>query len=176
MNPKLECRLNEEDLVRFFLYASQHSEVQQRQRRRQRIFIPLLYLMLTALLGLMGAHLAAGLFAVAAVAWFLLWPSYLEWRHRRFFAAHVKENVGESLRQPRVVELAPEGIRVSSGLGEAVFRYSAVGRIVENEGYTYVFIDKAQALVLPHDRLARETIDQLVEQIEQRRQALPTSE
>jgi hypothetical protein len=171
MDYRLECTLNETDLLRFYLYYWEHSELGCRQRRRQCLFVPLIYLALAAFVCLYRLYVIAGIFVLFAIAWYLLWPWCLSIRIRRFYASHIKETVGDTLREPRIHRLSPEGICSLSGQGDSVYRYSAVDRIVENDGYTYVFIGKNQALILPHDRLLKEAIDTFVAEIQRRRAA-----
>jgi hypothetical protein len=91
-------------------------------------------------------------------------------RYQKHYEKHIRETVGQSLQKSMTLELRDDGICSSSSLGESKYRYSAVDRIVENDGYTYVFIGKGMALVLPHDRIPKDAIDSLATEINQRKQ------
>lgn len=167
---RIEYQLTEEDLVRFNLYYSAHSELHKRQRRRHRLLVPVVYVMLAGLLCWIRAFIGASILAAFALVWFLLSPAWLRWRFRKHYEKHIRETKVETLKEPMTLELQPDGICTSSAVGESKFRYSAVDQIVENDGYTYVFIGKGMALILPHDRIARETIAALVAEISQRKE------
>jgi len=169
MNP-IEYRLTENDLLKFNLYYSANSELHQKHRRRHRVLVPVAYAVLAALLCLSRAFVAASLFAIFGVAWFLLSPRWMRKRYQKHYEKHIRETVGESLRTPMTLELRADGICSTSHLGESKYRYSAVDKIVENDGYTYVFIGKGMALVLPHDRIPQATISSVVSEITQRKQ------
>jgi len=171
---RIEYRLTENDLLKFNLYYSANSELHQKQRRRHRVIVPVAYAVLAALLCLSRSFAAASLFAVFAVAWFLLSPKWMLKRYRKHYEKHIRETVGESLRTPMTMELRADGICSTSHLGESKYRYSAVDKLVENDGYTYVFIGKGMALVLPHDRIPQDTIRSVVSEITQRKQEANT--
>ena len=167
---RIEYQLTEEDLIRFNLYYSAHSELHKRQRRRHRLLVPVVYAVLAGLCCMSRSFIVASVLAAFALVWFLVSPAWLRWRFRKHYEKHIRETKGETLKEPMTLELQPDGICTSSAVGESKFRYSAVDQIVENEGYTYVFISKAMALILPHDRIAQETITALVAEISRRKQ------
>ena len=167
---RIEYKLTEQDLLRFNLYHSTTSDLHQKQRRRHRVVVPAAYLILAILLCLSELFIAATLFVLFAAGWFFLSPRLMNKRYRKIYEKHIRETVGDSLRTPMTLELRPDGISSSSYLGESKYRYSVVDRIVENDGYTYVFIGKGMALVLPHDRIPKDAIASLVAEITQRKQ------
>lgn len=174
---RIEYRLTEDDLLKFNLYYSANSDLHRRQRRRHRFLVPAAYAVFTGLLCLSRSFVAASLFAAFGIGWFLLSPAWMRRHYRKHYGKHVKETVGEFLQSPMTLELRPEGICSSSYLGESKYRYAAVDSIVDHDGYTYVFIGKGSALVLPHDRIPEETIRLLVAEITQRqREAIQVSD
>ena len=63
------------------------------------------------------------------------------------------------------MEPLPDGIASTSHLGESKYGYHAVDRIDRTELYTYVFIGKGMALILPHDRVAPDVADSFVAEL-----------
>lgn len=167
---RIEYRLTEEDLLKFNLYCSANSELHQKQRRRHRVLVPVAYAILAALLCVSRSFVAASVFAAFGAAWLLFSPRWMRRHYRKYYEKQIRETVGESLRTPMTLELGADGICTTSHLGESRFRYSAVDKIVENDGCTYVFIGKGMALVLPHDRIPKDTINSVVAEITQRKQ------
>lgn len=162
---RIEYILTAEDLVQFNLYYSSISPNHARQRKRHRILVPVVYMILALLLLWGSSYVAATLFTLFAAVWFALSPRWLRKRYRKYYERHIAETAGDELPRSTVLDLLPDGIFSSSHMGETKFRYDAVDRVVENNGYTYVFIGKGMALVLPHDRIAKDTIGAFVDEI-----------
>jgi len=167
---RIEYRLTEQDLLLFNLYFAEHSEHLRKQRRRHRLLVPAAYLILAFMLLLVQAYVVAAAFILFAAGWFLFAPRLMKARYRTIYGRHLNETIGDSLRDPLTLELQPDGIATTSFLGESKYRYAAVDRIAEHDGYTYVFIGKGMALVLPHDRIPRETIAALAAEIIRKKQ------
>jgi Flp pilus assembly protein TadB len=117
---KLIYQLNPADLVTFNEYHSAHSDLHIKQRRKHRIIVPIVYLVLAALILMTGARIGAVFFSFFAVLWFLLSPSWLRRRYRKHFQKHVAETVGDSLRDPIILELQDDGIHSQSYVGQSV--------------------------------------------------------
>ena len=84
---------------------------------------------------------------------------------------YVNESVGNSLKEPIILELLEDGIHSSSYLGTFTYIYYAVDKIVENQGYTYIYIGKDKALILPHDRIAPDELNAFVTEVQKRKAA-----
>lgn len=168
---KLIYQLEPSDLVAFNEYHVAHSDLHKKQRRKHRIVVPIVYLVLSALLLIVDARIGSVLLAAFAIIWFLLSPRWLKRRYRKHFQKHVAETVGDSLKEPVTLELHDDGIHSASYLGQSTYKYSAVGQIVGNGIYTYVYIDKGMALVLPDDRISRDQIDTFVAEIKTRKES-----
>ena len=168
---KLTCQLTPADLVAFNEYHAANSPLHKRHRLRYRLSIPIVFLSGVAFFVAVGAYLAAVPLTVFAVVWFVLSPCWLKYRNKRIYQKHIAENVGDSLREPSILELCDDGIHSTSHLGQSVYNYSAVGQIATDGGYTFVYIGKGMALVLPEDRLPRDEIDAFVTEIWARKEA-----
>ena len=81
----------------------------------------------------------------------------------------VAENMGDTLENPVILELHDDGIHSESYLGQAVYKYTAVGDIVGNGDHTYVFLGKDLALVLPKDRIPKDQLDEFVREVGERK-------
>jgi len=165
---RLEYTLSAEDLLQFNLYYASTSKAVARQKRIYRYVIPAIYLALALFLFIGRSHVLAWMFVLLSVLWFLFYPLRFRRRYRKHYERYVAEAFGDVLPRATTLELLPDGIFSSSHMGESTFRYEMVGRIVENEGYTYIFIGKGMALVLPHDRIPEESIKGFVKGIESR--------
>lgn len=168
---KLTYQLQPVDLVKFNEYHSTHSAYHKQLRRKQRILVPIVYLLLATLLYATGGRAGPALLVFIAVLWLFLWPLWIRQRYRKHFQMHVAETTGDSLKDPIILELQDDGIHSQSYLGQSVYRYSAVGDIVGNENYRYVYIGKGMALVLPEDRIPGDQIERFVAEINERKKS-----
>ena len=166
---KLTCQLQPADLVAFNEYHSAHSKLHRKQRWKYRVIVPIVYLILAAILYTSSGPMGASVLVAFALIWFLFSPLWLRRRYRKHFQKHVAETSGESLKDPMVLELVDEGIRVQSHIGQSVFKYTAVGNIARDVGRTYVYIGKGMALILPEDRIPKDQIAAFVKTIEERK-------
>ena len=168
---KLTYQLTQSDLVKFNEYHSAHSAFDKKCRRKYRIFFPIIYLTFSIIFFLFSDYPSTIIFIAFAILWFVFYPLWQKKRYRKHFEKHVAETVGDSLKEPMVVELQDEGIHISDYSGQSLYKYSAVGQIVENESCTYIYFGKGIALILPHDRLSIDDIKALVVEVEHRKQS-----
>ncbi len=169
---KLTYQLTLDDLVKFNIYHTENSPIHIKARRRYRIIPPAIYLAL-AMFGYFAGDVGFAMtFAGLAIVWFLFSPRILKRRYRKHFEKHVEENFKDSVKESSTVELEEDGVHSTSQMGESIFKYSAVEKIVANDGFTYVYIGKGMAIVIPHDRVPENQINDLVTGIEKQREDL----
>lgn len=167
---KLKYHLTQSDLVKFNEYHVAHSAQHNKYRRKYRFLFPIIYFIFSIIFLLFDDFPLAMIFITLAILWFLFYPVWHNKRLREHFEKHVSETVGDFLEEPLIVELQDEGIHLSDYSGQSLYKYSAVGHIIENEGYTYIYIGKGMALILPHDRLSMNDVKALVAEVENRKQ------
>ncbi len=166
---RIEYMLTEDDLVKFNLYFAETSPVNRQRRFKCRVLIPILYFVLALYPILNQYYIFASLTIVTAVLWFFLSPFWFRRGYRKYYKQHVAETMGDSLKKIRVVELLPDGFLSTTSFGESKYRYDAVDKIVEHDGFTYIYIGKSMAVILPHDRIPSETIQWWVDEIERKK-------
>lgn len=167
---RLEYQQTEDDILQFHLYYSSVSGYHKKQRLKQRLRVPVFYIGIALLFLVMKWYIGAAMLAICAVAWALFFPLWMRRVFRKNCVKLIKEGVGDSLSKPNMLELQEDGIFSSSYLGESKYNYSVIDRIVENDGYTYIFIGKGTALVLPHDRISQEDRCSFVDEVNRRRE------
>lgn len=165
---RIDYVMTAEDQVEFNLYYSSISPNHARQRRISQVIVPIVYVVMALVLLFIRSYAASFAFIGVAVAWFVLAPRYFGWRYRRYCERQVDEVAAETLPRAVMMELEPDGIVSASDQGNAKFTYDAVDRIEKLENYTYVFIGKGTALILPHDRVEHQAIEDFVTELEAR--------
>jgi hypothetical protein len=167
---RIEYTLTADDLLQFNLYYSSISENHASQRRKHRTLVSIAYIILALISFGFNEYGIAIVFILFAGAWFLFSPRLVSRQYRKHYEKHIAETAGDKLPYSVVLELQPDGIFASSYMGEAKYHYDVVDKIVENEGYTYIFIRKDMAFILPHDRIPDETIKGFVDEIQRKKQ------
>lgn len=165
---KVEYQLTKHDVLQLYLYRSAHLDLNRRLRKRNRLIFLVAWLALALLLCFSRHYVMACVFAVMGVAWFAVSPVLLRWRLRKYYEKYIDENCEEWFRQPISVELRPEGMHLSSHVGESLCRYSAIDNIAEDGAHTFVFIGKSSTLILPHNAIPADTLRSIVSEIEHR--------
>jgi hypothetical protein len=168
MTTRLEFRLTEEDRVRFFGYFASNSPTHISQARIYRFLPAVLWAGLAIFLLGVHAYIMAAVFFAMVAGWILIAPWRLRKRYEKIHRRIVAETSGRTLAEPLVIELEDAGVRSTSAIGDSLIKYAFIGKIVENAVYTYVFIDKGQAHVLPHDRLGKPVVDEFISELKRR--------
>jgi predicted membrane protein len=170
----LKFQLTQEDLVKFNEYHSAHSLLHIKNRRRYRIVVPIIYIVLSGIFFVLSEFIMGVIFILFALVWFLLAPWRQRRRYKKHFQKHVAETVGNALEEPTEIELKEDGIHGKSHIGSSIFKYSSVDKIINEEGYTYIYIGKGMALIIPHDRVPAEDISTLIAEIEKQKISEPS--
>lgn len=142
-----------EDLLAYNLDYLKQSRFGRRNLLVYRLSPPLAWLVLGALMILLGTPLNPWAFAfsltVVSIGWFFLapiqWNRIIRKRVRKIYAEGQNRTV---LGMHRLV-LTPEGIENSSETSDTRTKWSAVEKIVEMERYYYLFVGAAQAHIVP---------------------------
>lgn len=166
---RLTFQLTQSDLVQFNEYHSAHSPLQIKARRKHRSRVPIIYLIFTAIFVVLDNLTLAAFFGVFAVLWFFISPRLMTKRYKKYFQKHIEETVGDELNEPSTVQLMDDGIHSTSHMGHSIFKYSVVEKIIENDGFTYIYIGKGMALIIPHDRVSGNEVEEFVAEIGKRK-------
>lgn len=167
---KITFQLTQEDLVKFNEYHSAHSPLHIKTQRRQQIIVPVIYLVIAILSAISADYSLAIIFVALSILWILLYPKWIKKRYKKYFIKHIAENFSNINKEPSSIELREDGIHSTSHIGHSIFKYSAVDKIVENGGATYVYIEKGMALVIPHDRISDNDRKSLITGIKQQKE------
>lgn len=87
---KLIYVLSFSDFLEYQLYFSSKSEVQQKNRKKSRNVVPLIYAILIILVLFLNQYLIATTFTIIAIAWYLFHPLYAKHRYKKHFEKHIK--------------------------------------------------------------------------------------
>lgn len=167
---KITFKLTQDDLIKFNEYHTEHSPIFIKDSRKNRILVPIIYLFIAILFLLSDKCEIAIIFAVLAVLWFTFFPIMLKRRNKKFFQKHVEENSKDIAKEPSTVEIKEDSIYTSSYIGNSSFKFSVVEKIVENDGFTYIYIGKGMAIIIPHDRVSQSQRNDLIAEVKKQKE------
>jgi YcxB-like protein len=170
---KLKFQLTEEDLIAFQIFFVGRSNIFRRTRLKHRLRVPIVYTILAIILACQNKFWPAAFFVLVGSVWFIKSPAANARHSENMNRTFVLENIGDSLSEPEELEFLPDGIRQKNYFGESLYRYASIDRIAENGIYTYLFLGKMRALILPSDRIPAEQIESVVKLV---RQKLPQAD
>lgn len=165
---ELRFSLGEEDFLTFHMYSSGHSENQKRGRRRNRIVMAVFFGAASALLFSTRDIVMGTVFAVLVVLWYLLYPFYTRWYHKRHFRRHIQENYKEKIGREGTVQLDDEGFRCIDVYEDERIKLSAVSELVELEGHFLIRFVQATSLILPRDRIGQPELGEFMREVSRR--------
>lgn len=165
---KVEYKLSEKDLLTHYLYFTNNSPAQRGQKRVTRILIPMIYIVLAWILFAVGMRTATMILFVAAALWYFFWPIYYRHREIKTFKKHIKETADDLIEQSQKAETLKNHLLVQSRISESKYQYSQIEEVKEHKNLTYVFLAKGHTLVLPHEALGKDTVDEFVTDIKKR--------
>jgi hypothetical protein len=164
---EIEFRLDEGDLHAFVEHHSQHSAASRTVRRRQTFGYALLFAILALVFWFYGEAAVAVAFLALGPLWVACWPALARRTVRRDAAALYLDG-GQNLRLegPHALKLDDAGLLYTAPHGER--RAAAIPRIVDTGEHVFIYINQAQAVIVPRRQVSRGDLDIFVRELQPR--------
>src|SRR5882724_9769508 len=166
---KLSYDFDLDDWTAFQRYHYSKSPTYRRMRNITRILFPV-----AALLFITSRFLSRGfdplyfgIFAVFAVAWFVLYPRWFDRKVIRRSNQFLREGKTDSMFGRREIELLPDRVHIISPSGETTYRSSAITKIAETPDALLLYVSSIQALILPRRKLSEAEFQQATTFVQQ---------
>lgn len=149
---KLQYTLSFSDFLEYQLYFSSKSKVQQKNRKKSRIIVPIIYAVLILIAALIiGNYILAITFTIIAVIWYLFHPIYAKYRYKKHFDKHVKENYKNRINKDVTLIFnntsnTIEG--VEAGI-QTIINYSEFDTLIEVKDHFFLKLKSEVSLVIP---------------------------
>jgi hypothetical protein len=166
----IEYQLTEEDLMRSHMFYSDWSGELSAIQKSIRGLQVLLVALFASLLYIEEVRIPIVVLLTAGVVLHILYPWILKRTFRKRFQQQARGQGGYLLDGPITVAVEDDGLSVASSLGGSLYYYPAVTDVLKDSNATYLIIGKARTLILPHDRIGKETVDAFVSEVERRRE------
>jgi len=163
---EIEYMLNEADVIAYWEYHADHSPSTQRFRQRERFGTALALLLTGSVITItQQGPLAILVFAVAAMIWILVTPTYLRWHHRRRAKELIREGSDRLILGKHRLSIEPDGLRETSNYNETKTRWFAIERIESSSEATFIYITATSAIVIPKQSISDGNYEEFVQAI-----------
>ncbi|MUU77356.1 YcxB family protein [Winogradskyella endarachnes] len=147
----LKYDLSFSDFLEYQLYFSSKSKVQQKNRKKSRIIVPIIYAVLILIAILIGNYILAITFAIIAIIWYLIHPVYAKYRYKKHFENHIKENYKNRIdkeisltfnQNSRAIEGIEEGT-------QSTINYSEFDVLIEIKEHFFLKLKSNVSFIIP---------------------------
>ena len=150
----IEYSLQKEDFLTYQLYTASNSEQVQKKRRRNRLLVPLVYVILAFALYMVESTVLAIVFLVFAALWLFFYPRYGRRRYEKHFDKFIDEHYQNRLGKTGTISLEEDHILMKDYTGESKIKLEAIEAIDEIQHYYFIRFSSGVSLILPKRRIA----------------------
>ena len=149
-----ELKIDENDYLTYQLFVASKSESVKKKRKRNKIIMPILYLVLGAS-GFYQNNLLMGiLFCVFAVLWFFIYPLWERKNYIKHYKNFIRENYKDAFGKSAILEISDKTIFIKDELSEAKVSTSEIQEIYEIPTTIFIKMKAGKTLILPKDKIA----------------------
>ena len=166
---EIEYELEEKDLAALTLFLVREREDIQRLFYRYEYLVPGA-LAVTALLFFIYLGKVIGGIAImlAAVAWYLIAPRWLQARLRKQALAHFSEEEKKALTGHYLLRAEADALVVKHGGEEFRIPWEDILRVDEDDRYAFIFTDLKRAYPIPKRRVKKKVLQTFLKRVERR--------
>ncbi len=154
-----ELKIDEKDYLTYQLFVASQSKSIKRKRNRNKVIIPILYI----LIGVFGLYnnfyLMGILFCVFAVLWFFLYPLWERNNYIKHYKNFIQENYKDAFGKSAFLEISDKTIFIKDEFSESKVSTSKIIEIYEIPTSIYIRMKTGKTFILPKDKIA--SIDEL---------------
>lgn len=153
---ELNYKLNEEDYLDFNLFHAKNSPAVQKQVTMQRIFVPVLYIVLAILASIfldMPFLILFIPFLIIGILWSIFYPAYFYRLIKRNATKMMREGKNEGVLGAHKMIFTEDGLREISPKGELSISWSGIENFGEGPSGFYLYNSGLSALIIPKKEL-----------------------
>ncbi len=158
--------LSKEDFLNYQLYTASKSTTVQKNIKKSRIRIPIIY-SVCGLVIIATGNVELGIaFFIVAILWFFLSKPYIKKRYYRHFIKYIDENLSYRYDMKISIEFNDEFVETLDSVGEAKIKISGLEQINEVKDYYFLKLITGDSLILPKTKNENEnTLQQIIEKL-----------
>jgi hypothetical protein len=149
-----ELKIDENDYLIYQLFVASKSESVKKKRSRNKIIVPIVYIVL-AVYGFYQNNLLMGVsFCDFAILWFFIYPLWDRNNYVRHYKNFIKENHKDSFGKSAFLEISNEHVFVKDEFSEAKISTSEIEEIYEIPTTIFIRMKAGKTFILPKDKIA----------------------
>jgi hypothetical protein len=149
-----ELKIDENDYLTYQLFVASRSKTIKRKRNRNKIIVPIFYLVLGAYSFYQSNPLLGVFFCVFAVLWFFIYPLWDRNNYIKHYKNFIQENYKDAFGKSAFLEISDKTIFIKDELSEAKVSTSEIQEITEIPTTIYIRMKAGKTLILPKDKIA----------------------
>jgi len=150
---KIEYQLNENDFLIYQLYIASKSDRIKKKRQRNRIIIPILYLVLGIFLFWGNQILMPTLLVILGLLWFFFYPIWEKRRYVNHYKAFIQENYKLRLGRIVTLEFDNEYILAKDNGSESKVLATELVEMIELPTIILMKLGGGQSFILPKNEI-----------------------
>lgn len=154
---ELNYKLTEEDYLDFNLFHAKNSPAVQKQVTMQRIFVPVLYIVLAFLafmfLDMPSFLVLFVLFLIMGISWVIFYPAYFYRLIKRNATKMMREGKNEGVLGAHTMIFTEDGLREISPNSEMSVSWSGIENFGDGPAGFYLYNSGLSALIIPKREL-----------------------
>ncbi len=145
----IQLALNENDFLTYHLYSASKSDRIKKKRNRNKVMLPLAYLVLAFLLFNLGDITLGVIFLFLGLLWFLFYPMYETKRYIKHFQGHIKDTFKNRIDASATIQLDDDFLSEKSDVGESKIKTTEIEEINEIDSAVYIKLKTGESIILP---------------------------
>ena len=147
---QLNYQLTKSDFLEYQLYTSSKSKLHKKKRFRNRILVPIIYIVF-ALYSLINNknYVTTITFIAISIIWFALYPKYSSCYYKKFLKKHVDENYKNRVNKPIELSFNDDFINIKDFTSESKINGSEIKELIETKDHFFLKLKTDLSLIVP---------------------------
>jgi len=151
---KIEYKIDESDFLMYQLFVASKSERIKRKRLRNKLVMPLIYLVLGLLLFCFSYKIWSSVFCfVIAIVWYFIYPLWEKRHYVNHYRRFIKENYQNRFGKSTILEFTDVLIKVRDPVSEGSVLITELEEINEIPTSIFIKIKTGQSFILPKQEI-----------------------
>ncbi len=150
----IDYKIDEKDFLIHQLYLASKSDRIRKKRQRNKVIVPIIYLVLGLLLFLGDKFLLAIIFVILGVLWYFIYPIWEKRHYINHYKSFIKENLSDRLDRITTLEFNKDYILAKQNGNESKILTIELEEICEIPTIILVRLKSGQFYILPKDKIS----------------------
>jgi hypothetical protein len=152
---KIEYKLDENHYLTYQLYTASVSKVLLKKRKRNKIILPVLYLLFAAMILLVYRKFNWSIYflIITAILWYCYYPKWEKRRYIRYYKNFIKEEFGNRFNKIITVEIEDEYLLATDDGSETKISTKELEKVTELSTIVLIKLKNGTSIIFPKDKM-----------------------